>query len=72
MVARPPCRRRLDPFKAQPPKTKRVHERLDRPDRVLLAHPVVEKLRQQHPLPTILTLNEALHRPALSRVDGEP
>jgi hypothetical protein len=70
MVARTSRRRRLDTLEAQASKVQRVNEHVDRPDRVLFRHPVIEELRQQHALTAILTLDKALHRPALSRVDG--
>jgi hypothetical protein len=46
-----------------------IHERVNRPDRVLLGHPVIEELRQQHPLPPILARNEPFHRQPHGYVD---
>jgi hypothetical protein len=49
--------------------TQRVDERVDRPHRVLLGHPVVQVLRKQNPLPPILTPDEPLLRQPPSRID---
>ena len=62
MISWAPGRLRHDPRKPQHPKVKRVDERVDHPNRILLRDIVIQIFRKQDGLPTILTLDKTLHR----------
>jgi hypothetical protein len=65
MITRTP-RRLWDRAEAERRKIHHLDEGVDDPDRVLLAHVVVEALRQEHRLLTIRPLNEPRHQPLLA------
>jgi hypothetical protein len=61
MVGGPAGRLRQHAREAQRRQVQRIHEGLNRPDRVLLGHVVVDAVGEQCCLPAIATLDEALH-----------
>jgi hypothetical protein len=61
MISRPSSLRRLDPFEPELSESKRIDERVDHSNRIVLVDPVVKAFRKQRRLSAIRPLNEALH-----------
>ena len=61
MIGRPAGRRRHNALEPQRPQIQLVDEHVDHPDRVVLGHVVVQRLRQQECLPAVFTLDETPH-----------
>jgi len=70
MIAWPSRRRRLDPGEAKYAQIKRIDEGIDRTNRIDLIDEIIEAFGQQRRLPTVHTLNQALH-PCPRKSQGE-
>src|SRR5450432_3228406 len=63
MVARPACRVRLDPIKAEVPQSKFIDKDINSPNRIVIADIIVKQCRKQSALVPILPDNKAHRRP---------
>jgi len=61
MIAWPSRRRWLGPCEAEYAQIERIDESIDRTNRIDVLDEVIEAFGQQHRLPTVRPLNEALH-----------
>src|SRR6202022_3297244 len=61
MVRRPAGRCRIDAIEPEVTEFQRIHEHIDRANRIALADPIIEAFRQQRALLAIPPLNETLH-----------
>src|ERR1700694_3342622 len=61
MVRRPAGRCRIDAIEPEVTEFQRIHEHIDRANRIALADPIIEAFRQQRRLLAIRPLNETLH-----------
>ena len=62
MVRWAACHLRHDAGKAQGREVQLVDECLNNPNRIVFGHKVIQAVWKQGRLPTVLTLNETLHR----------
>jgi hypothetical protein len=61
MVRRPAGRRRINAIEPEVAQFQRIHEHIDRANRIALVDPIIEAFRQQRRLLAIRPLNETLH-----------
>src|ERR1019366_2337505 len=61
VIGGPTGRRGLDAIKAKRRKIKLIDEDFDHPNRVVLGHVIVERLRQQQRLPSVFALDKTPH-----------
>ena len=61
MIRRPAGRCRIDAVKPEVAQFQRIHEHIDRANRIALVDPIIEAFRQQRRLLAIRPLNETLH-----------
>ena len=61
MVGRPTHCEGLNAVEAELGEIQPIHKDIDRPDRIVLAHIVIQHRREQRALPAIRPLNKALH-----------
>jgi hypothetical protein len=62
MISRPTSLLRHNTRKAQRFQVQFVNEDIDDADRIVFRHIIVEKLGEQNALPSVLTLDKALHQ----------
>src|SRR6478736_8402503 len=72
MVARTARRLGNHAFKTQLAQVQFINEDVDHPNRIVLRHVVVKILGKQDTLPTVFTLNEALHLSSRSITSRNP
>src|ERR1700730_1684069 len=61
MVRRPAGRCRINAIEPEVAQFQRIHEHIDRANRIALVNPIIEAFRQQRRLLAIRPLNETLH-----------
>src|SRR6266481_4143526 len=61
MVRRPAGRCRINAIEPEAAQFQRIHEHIDRANRIALVNPIIEAFRQQRRLLAIRPLNETLH-----------
>ena len=61
MVRRPAGRCRINAIEPEVAEFQRIHEYIDRANRIALVDPIIEAFRQQRSLLAISSLNETLH-----------
>lgn len=61
MIGWPPRRGGLNPFEAKRSHVHLINEGFNDPDRVILGHIIIQRLRQQQGLPPVFTLNLSSH-----------
>jgi hypothetical protein len=61
MVRRPAGRRRINAIEPEVAQFQRIHEHIDRANRIALVDPIIEAFRQQRRLLAIRPLNETPH-----------